>query len=79
MQIIGLTQFRKDVEGVLAKAQTDEVLICDQGAALAVVSKPRVPADWAAYWAQREARLADIVAMPGWDSTIAVSEDRDRA
>jgi len=79
MQIIELEQFRNDIDGVLAKAQTDEVLICDRGTALAVVSKPKSPTDWAAYWDQREARLAEIVAAPGWDSTSAVSEDRDRA
>ena len=78
MQIVELDEFRNNIDGVLAKAQTDEVLICDRGNALAVVSKPKSPADWAAYWARREARLVEIVAMPGWDSTIAVSEDRDR-
>ncbi len=79
MQIVELQQFRDDVEGTLAKAQSDEVLICDQGTALAVVSKPRAPIDFAHYWQQREARLAEVKAAPGWDSTIAVSEDRDRA
>jgi hypothetical protein len=79
MQIVELENFRNDIEGVLAKAQIGEVLICDHGTALAVVSKPKPPPDWAAYWAQREARLAEIVATPGWDSTIAVSEDRVRA
>jgi antitoxin (DNA-binding transcriptional repressor) of toxin-antitoxin stability system len=79
MQIIELEDLRNDIEGVLAKAQMGEVLICDHGTALAVVSKPKPPPDWAAYWAQREARLAGIVAAPGWDSTIAVSDDRDRA
>jgi hypothetical protein len=43
------------------------------------VSKPQSPAEWEAYWKQREARLAEIVAMPDWDSTAAISEDRDRA
>ena len=79
MQIVELEQFRKDVDGVLAKAQTEEILICKHGTALAVVSKPKSPADWDAYWKQREARLAEIVALPGWDSTVAISEDRDRA
>jgi hypothetical protein len=79
MEIVELEQFRRDIDGVLEKAQSNDVLICDRGSALVIVSKPKSPADWAAYWVQREARLADIVAAPDWDSTIAVSEDRDRA
>ena len=46
---------------------------------LAVVSKLQSPSEWEAYWKQREALLAEIVAMPDWDSTVAISEDRDRA
>jgi hypothetical protein len=79
MQIVELAQFRSDVDGVLAKAQSDEILICDHGTALAVVSKPRVPADWDRYWENRERLLAGITVDPEWDSTKAISDDRDRA
>jgi hypothetical protein len=78
MQIIELAQFRDDIDGVLAKVQNEEVLICDQGAALAVVSKPKLPVDWQKYWEERERLLAEVTVDPDWDSTLAVSEDRDR-
>lgn len=79
MQIVELQKFREDIERVFASAQTEEVLICDHGTAVVVLSKPKTPVDMEQYWQQREARLAEIKAMPGWDSTVAVSEDRDRA
>jgi hypothetical protein len=79
MQIVELQAFRDDMERVIASAQTEEVLICDRGTAVVVLSKPKSPFDFERYWQEREAKLAEIQALPGWDSTIAVSEDRDRA
>lgn len=78
MQIVELAEFRGDIDGVLAKAQSDEVLICDHGAALAVVSKPKLLVDWSRYWEERERLLASVTVDPEWDSTVAISEDRDR-
>ncbi len=77
MQVIDVQQLQENVASVIAAAQQGEVLVVQDGIVVAVVSKPKSHAD-AAYWREREALLADVVAAPGWDSTIAVSEDRDR-
>lgn len=79
MEIIELHHFRNDIEGTLARAQNDDVLICDQGTAVAVVSKPKVATDWKHYWEERERLLSTITVDPGWDSTQAISDDRDRS
>jgi hypothetical protein len=55
------------------------VLVVDGGKVVAVVSEPKPAADFAAYWEQRERQLQSVVSAPEWNSTDAVSEDRNRA
>jgi hypothetical protein len=78
MQTTTLTQLCENASAVVAAAQKDDVFIVDQGKIVAVLSKPRLPADFDEYWKLREKMLADVIAAPGWDSTEAISEDRDR-
>ncbi len=77
MVTINVERLGDDVQGVIAAAQIGDVLVMDQGKIVAVVSKPR-PIHDAAYWRERDALLASVVAAPDWDSTVAVSQDRDR-
>jgi prevent-host-death family protein len=79
MQTISLQDLRDDAAGVIAAAQDRDILVVDNGKVVAVVSKPPPAAEFGRYWMEREKLLAGVVALPGWDSTNAVSEDRGRA
>jgi len=79
MQSANLQQLREDTASVIAAAQTEDVLVIEEGKVIAVVSRPRAAADFDKYWHDREKRLEPVVAAPGWDSSSAVSQDRDRA
>jgi len=78
MQTIDVQTLQNDAESVIEAAQTEDVLITSEGKVVAVVSKPP-PFDRARYLAERERLLAQISVDPDWDSTRAISEDRDRA
>jgi hypothetical protein len=77
MQTANFQQLSEDAASVIAVAQDHDVLIVNEGKVVAVVSKPRPQHD-KEFWAQREKRLAEIVLNGEWDSTKAISEDRDR-
>jgi|KBSSwiStaDraftv2_1062776.scaffolds.fasta_scaffold919185_1 antitoxin (DNA-binding transcriptional repressor) of toxin-antitoxin stability system len=77
MQSVNIQQLRDDVAGVISAAQQGDVAVTDQGRIVAMVTKPRSNPDFESYWQWRERMLADVVAAPGWDSTQAVSDDRD--
>lgn len=78
MQTIDVQTLQKDAESVIEAAQTEDVLITSEGKVVAVVSKPP-PFDRSHYLAERQRLLAQITVDPDWDSTQAISEDRDRA
>jgi antitoxin (DNA-binding transcriptional repressor) of toxin-antitoxin stability system len=78
MDAVTIQQLRDDVSSVISAAQHGEVAVIDQGRVVAVVTKPRPIPDFEAYWRERERTLADIVVDPAWDSTEAISQDRDR-
>ena len=78
MQTINVQQLGENAAGVIAAAQSGDVFVVEGGQVVAIVSKPRAPTDVSNYWREREALLAEVVAAPGWDSTNAVSDDRDR-
>ncbi len=78
MQTVNVQQLSQDAAGVIAAAQHDDVLVIDAGRVVAVVTRPPVRRDFATYWQERERRLAGITIDPAWDSTAAVSEDRER-
>ncbi|MCI0362109.1 MAG: hypothetical protein L0211_26810 [Planctomycetaceae bacterium] len=78
MQMIDVQQLQENAQGVIAAAQKEEILVVRDGVVVAVVSRPRRPADFSKYWEERELRLAGIDFGPDWDSTQIISEDRDR-
>jgi hypothetical protein len=78
MQTVNVQQLSQDPEGVIAAAQHHDVLVVEAGRVVAVVSKPPARRDFASYWQERVQRLAAITIDSTWDSTVAVSEDRDR-
>lgn len=78
MQTIDVQTLQNDAESVIEAAQTEDVLITSDGKVVAVVSKPP-PFDHARYLVERERFLAQITVDPDWDSTQAISEDRDRS
>ena len=87
MQTYDINQFRQDIDGVIAAAQKDDVQIVENGRVLAVVTapprqisspRPMTREEFEAYWQERERILADVIVDPLWDSTQAISEDRDR-
>jgi hypothetical protein len=79
MQTVNVQQLRDDTAGVISAAQVADVLVVDEGRVVAVVTKPRTNADFEAYWQAREKLLAEVTVDSSWDSTQAISEDRDRA
>jgi hypothetical protein len=79
MQTTSLQQLRDDTAAVIAATENGEVLVVDGGKVVAVVSEPKPAADFAAYWEQRERQHQSVVSAPEWNSTDAVSEDRNRA
>ena len=78
MQTINIQELGENAPGVIAAAQNPDVFVVDGGKVVAVVSKPRAPANFEQYWQWREKMLEHVVAAPDWDSTQAVSDDRDR-
>jgi hypothetical protein len=79
MQTIDINQSREDSANVISAAQQTDVYIVEQGRVVPVLSKPRASDNFEAYWQERERLLSRITIDPNWDSTEAVSEDRDRA
>jgi hypothetical protein len=77
MQTVDVSQLSRDVPSVIAAAQREDVFVVEHGKVVAIVTKPR-PGPDERYWRERERMLADIVADPEWDSTEAISQDRDR-
>lgn len=77
MLSVDIEQLGGEIHSLVAAAQTDDVYITDQGRIVAVLSKPKFALD-DDYRRRREALLAQLVVASDWDSTVAVSEDRDR-
>lgn len=78
METVDVQQLGPETARVIAAAQHGDVLVVDSGRVVAVVTKPPAPRDFAIFWREREKRLAEITIDPSWDSTQAVSEDRER-
>lgn len=78
MESVDVQQLGQEAARVIAAAQHGDVLVIDAGQVVAVVTKPPQRRDFATYWQEREQRLAGITIDPNWDSTTAVSEDRER-
>jgi hypothetical protein len=77
MQTVEIERLGGEIHALVAAAQTDDVFITEHGRIVAVLSKPKLALD-DDYGRQREALLAQVVVASDWDSTVAVSEDRDR-
>jgi len=78
MHKVDVQTLQSDAESVIAAAQSEDVLITNRGKVVAIVSKPP-STDMVRHWIERERILSQITMDPTWDSTRAISEDRDRA
>lgn len=79
MVTIDIQQLHDETERFVRQAREQEIHVQAEGTVVAVLSGLRLPADFEAYWRQREAVLAAIKLLGDWDSTEAISEDRERA
>jgi antitoxin (DNA-binding transcriptional repressor) of toxin-antitoxin stability system len=77
MTTIDVETLQRDTKSVIDAAQIEDVLITSDGKVVAVVSKPP-PFDYGEYLEERSRLLSQITIDPTWDSTKAISEDRDR-
>jgi hypothetical protein len=78
MATISIQQLHDETERFVRQAAYQEIEVRADGEVVAVLGAPRTPHDFEAYWRQRERRLSSIRMLGVWDSTKAVSEDRER-
>jgi hypothetical protein len=76
MVTISVQQLHDETERFVRQAGAEEIQVEADGRVLAVLSRPPVPAEFEAYWRQREQTLARVSLRGEWDSTLAVSQDR---
>lgn len=77
MVTISIMQLHDETERFVRQAGTEEIQVQADGRVLAVLCRPPVPAEFEAYWRQREQLLARVSLQGVWDSTEAVSQDRE--
>jgi hypothetical protein len=78
MVTIGIQQLHDETERFVREARDQDVHIQDNGTLLAVLSGPRLGASFQEYWSEREKVLAAVTLQGTWNSTEAISDDRER-
>jgi hypothetical protein len=76
MVTITIQQLHEETERFVRQAGEEEIQVQADGRVLAVLSRPRAPVEFEAYWRRREQVLSRVSLQGPWDSTQAVSEDR---
>jgi hypothetical protein len=79
MVTISIQQLHNETERFVRQAAEEEIWVVVDGKIVAVLGRPQALAvDFETYWRQREQRLSGIRLLGDWDSTEAVSQDRER-
>jgi hypothetical protein len=78
MQFITIDQLRNNLERYVRESHQGDIEIREQDKAMAVLTAPRPSAVSDRFWEERERVLSTIHLGADWNSTAAVSSDRDR-
>jgi hypothetical protein len=86
MRFVELETLHAETAEVIGWVADDDVSIVANGKVVAIMTRPHVRAEpkqrtaeeHAAFIREREERLSSIKLLGEWDSTQAISEDRDR-
>lgn len=77
MVTISIQQLHDETERFVRQAGAEQVQVQADGRVLAVLRRPPFPGEFEAYWFKREETLARVSLSGEWDSTLAVSQDRE--